>query len=540
MDTQPPRTLIVIPVYNHGATLRRVVEQGLATGLPVLVVDDGSDDGGSETLEGLNVCVLRRERNQGKGAAILRGATEARNLGFTHILTLDADGQHDPAQAPRFLELSAASPLALIVGARDLSGPNVPGASRFGRRFSNFWLRLQTGARLADTQSGFRLYPLALFDHIMPRGGRYEFEVEVLVRAAWAGAELLEIPISVHYPPPSERVSHFRALRDTLRISLTNARLTFRALLPWPHRQMPRNAPALSRRWSSRSLGSRPQHRIFYLLLRLGGRGPAYLLLYFVALYYSLKPSVRRNAGHYLRRRFPGQGPWAQYAHCRRLCLCMGKSLVDKAAAGILGPSRTHVHFPDKQAMLDLLAADTGLVILTAHVGGWQTVMAAMGFQNVAVNVLMHRAEGDVDLPYYELRGEAPPFRIIEAAGYMGGMLEAANRLLAGEAVCLMGDRTVGEDRHTVPVDFLGQGARLPVSACKLASSTGAPVAVLFSHRTGRGRYELELVRVFQVPPGLGRNRGSLAPCVQSFARDLEEYVARHPYQFFNFFNIWE
>ena len=454
------------------------------------------------------------------------------------MIVLDADGQHDPADAPRLLEIAAAHPHDLVIGAREFPKENVPGASRFGRSFSNFWLRVQTGKRVSDTQSGFRAYPLGLLDHLKLKGGRYEFETEVLARAAWAGAELPETPIAVHYPPGDTRVSHFRPWRDNLRISLLNARLTLRALLPWPHGKMAR--PGETRRWSSRSLGSRLGHRIFYLLIRLGGRTPAYALLWFVALYFSLKPSVRRNAGHYLARRFPGQGGLARWNHCRGLCLNMGWSLVDKAAAGILGPEHTHVRFPDRQAVIKLLGSSKGVILLAAHTSGWQTVLAAMGFENVAVNILMHRAEGDVDLHYFEHRGETPPFRIIEAAGYMGGILEATSRLLAGEAVCLMGDRILGQDRHTVLVDFLGSPARFPVSAYKLAAATGAPIAVLLSHRAGRATYELNLVRVLDIPPDTGRNREQFKPHAARFVQDLETYVREHPYQFFNFFNIWE
>lgn len=528
--------IIVIPVYNHGATLRSVTERALATEAPVLVVDDGSDDGGPETLSGLDLNVVRQERNLGKGAAILRGAREARSLGHTHMLILDADGQHDPADAPALLDLSRTHPNAIVIGARKFPEEHVPGGSRLGRGFSNFWLRLQTGKRVSDAQCGFRVYPLRLLEHLRLRGGRYELETEVLACGAWAGAELLEVPISVHYPPGSERVSHFRPWRDTLRISLLNARLTLRALTPWPHAKLKPEG----HRWSSRSLGSRLGHRIFYLLIRMGGRTPAYGLLWFVALFYSLKPSVRQSASHYLTRRFPGCNAWRRWSHCRRLCLSMGWSLVDKAVAGILGPERTHVHFPERQQAIELLASRKGLIMLSAHTSGWQTVLAAMGFENVAVNILMHRDQGDIDLQYFEHRGETPPFGIIEAAGYMGGILEATNRLMDGQAVCLMGDRTLGQDRHTLLVDFLGEPARLPVSACKLASATSAPIAVLLSHRTGRGKYELRLVRVMEVPPGLGRDREALRPFVASFASDLEDFVRDHPYQFFNFFNIWQ
>jgi len=235
VNTTPARLLVAIPVYNHGRTLREVVQRALAVHPDVLVVDDGSTDGGSETLQGLPVQLLRHERNLGKGQAILTAAREAQRLGMTHLATIDADGQHDPADLDNFLLLLRNEPEALVVGTRRF-GADVPGLSRFGRSFSNFWLRVQTGVSLGDTQSGFRVYPIAVLLELPLRESGYSFEIEVLVRAAWAKVPLREVEISVIYSP--DRVSHFQFLRDNARLSLLNTRLTMRTILPWPHRTL--------------------------------------------------------------------------------------------------------------------------------------------------------------------------------------------------------------------------------------------------------------------------------------------------------------
>lgn len=232
-----PRVLVAVPVYNHASTLRAVVLGLLERHPHVLVVDDGSDDLEPEVLAGLPVRMVRHGRNRGKGAAIRTAALEARRQDMSHIVTIDADGQHDPADLPLFLEAVAADPLAVIVGARDFNTENVPGSSRFGRAFSNFWLRVQTGVILSDVQSGYRAYPLNVLENLRCTENRYSFEVEVLVRAAWAGFRLREVNIRVHYPPKGERVSHFRAFMDNVRISLLNTRLTIRAIMPVPHRK---------------------------------------------------------------------------------------------------------------------------------------------------------------------------------------------------------------------------------------------------------------------------------------------------------------
>jgi uncharacterized protein (DUF2062 family) len=238
MTTLEPRLLIVIPLYNHAATVRQVAEQSLAVHPEVLVVDDGSTDGGAGTLDGLPVTVVRHPCNLGKGAAILTAAREARRLGMTHIVTLDADGQHDPADFPRFREAIETNPEAIVVGTRDFDTENVPGSSRFGRKFSNFWLRVQTGKSLGDTQSGFRAYPLMVLEQLRLGQQHYSFEVEVLVKAAWAGIELREVPIFVYYPPAGERISHFRAFHDNFRLTVLNTGLTMRSVAPWPHRKI--------------------------------------------------------------------------------------------------------------------------------------------------------------------------------------------------------------------------------------------------------------------------------------------------------------
>ena len=246
-----PRVAVMAPYYDHESTLRSVVEKVLAVleasplmlVVPVIVVDDGSRVPACELLHGLDrVVILRQEQNRGKGAAILLGAAKARELGATHLITIDADGQHDAAEIPIFLAAlqatRAAGQLALLVGRRDFSTPNVPAASRFGRAFSNFWLRVQTGIALGDSQSGFRLYPLAIFEHLRCTETRYSFEIEVLAKAAWAGVALCDVDISVSYLPRGERVSHFRVLADNARIAWLNTRLTMRCLLPWPHKKL--------------------------------------------------------------------------------------------------------------------------------------------------------------------------------------------------------------------------------------------------------------------------------------------------------------
>jgi len=238
----PARTLLLIPVYNHGRTLRAVVEACLREGFEVLVVDDGSTDGGPESLVGLPVLLHHLPENRGKGAALLAGAAQAEKLGFDGLLTLDADGQHDPTEARRLLEAAETCWPSIVLGERGMDSEDVPASSRFGRAFSNFWVRLECGRPLPDTQTGYRLYPTALLTRRTFLTRRYTFEIEVLVRGAWAGLPILSVPVGVVYG--KARVTHFRTFRDNLRLSLLHTWLVARSLLPWPHgRLFPAPAP---------------------------------------------------------------------------------------------------------------------------------------------------------------------------------------------------------------------------------------------------------------------------------------------------------
>jgi glycosyltransferase involved in cell wall biosynthesis len=231
------RPLIVIPVYNHGGTLRDVVVRALHVCADVLVIDDGSNNGCSkEAIGGLPALFLRHEKNMGKGAAILTAAKEAKRLAMTHIITIDADGQHDPADFSKFIPVISEDPLAIVVGKRIFDDRTVPFSSRFGRVFSNFWFKVQTGCSIKDTQSGFRAYPVVVLEWLKLHERRFSFEIEVLVKAAWAGVSLKEVDVSVHYPAPDKRISHFHLFSDNLALTVLNTRLTIRAIMPLPLR----------------------------------------------------------------------------------------------------------------------------------------------------------------------------------------------------------------------------------------------------------------------------------------------------------------
>lgn len=229
--------IVVMPTYNNAGTLARVIGDVLQYVEDVLVVNDGSTDATQSILEQIDgIRIHSYAENRGKGHALKCGLKLAYEWGFRYALTIDSDGQHYADDIPAFIERIEQVPDSLLIGARNLTADNMPSKNTFANRFSNFWYRVETGQRLEDTQSGFRLYPLRKLQNIRFLTTRYEFEVEIIVRAAWRGVRVENLPIKVYYPPQEERVSHFRPLRDFTRISILNTVLVFAALLfyyPW-------------------------------------------------------------------------------------------------------------------------------------------------------------------------------------------------------------------------------------------------------------------------------------------------------------------
>jgi len=223
---------IVIPVYNHGLRVREVIQKALKLNMPVFVVDDGSMDDTFDRIKNIkDIHILRHNVNMGKGAALMTGFAEAAKIADWAI-TLDADGQHDPSDAISMIRSIQSEKRSIVVGVRTgMMGPDVPWTSLFGRKFSNFWVRVSGGPQVTDSQSGFRIYPLPETLQLKVVARRFQFEVEILVKAGWKRMPVCEIPISVNYQQRGERISHFRPFVDFARNSFTFTRLIFQRFL---------------------------------------------------------------------------------------------------------------------------------------------------------------------------------------------------------------------------------------------------------------------------------------------------------------------
>src|SRR5215831_5359141 len=207
----------VVPAFDAERTIGQVVVGIRAAGAdPVFVVDDGSRDATSGIAARAGATVLRHAQNRGKGAALWTGFAAALRAGARAVATLDADGQHDPAELPRLLAAWHAHAGALVIGARMLAPDRMPGRSRLGNRVSTFFLRSFTGQPLSDSQSGFRIYPAELLRGVTPRARRFDAETELLLAAVADGRRVIEVPVQTIYKPGGK--THFRDVRDTARI----------------------------------------------------------------------------------------------------------------------------------------------------------------------------------------------------------------------------------------------------------------------------------------------------------------------------------
>lgn len=232
IDSLTNRIWCAVPVFNNSATVKSIASACRLYLNNVLVIDDGSADADiSDMFAGADIAVIRHEKNRGKGEAIMTAAKYIAAKGGLFMITIDADGQHYPEDLDKFISVLKDNDSCIVIGCRNFNAENIPGSSRFGRKFANFWLRVETGISIDDCQSGFRAYPVKHLLELKLRGSRYDFESEVLARAVWAGLELKTVEVSVWYPEPMKRISAFRPVLDNLRISLMHARLVGKRIL---------------------------------------------------------------------------------------------------------------------------------------------------------------------------------------------------------------------------------------------------------------------------------------------------------------------
>ena len=535
----------VIPVYNHHSALPRIVAALRGEGLPMILVDDGSDTVTKEALKALaapDVEVLTQPMNCGKGAAVLAGFTRAGGRGFSHALQVDADGQHDIADAAALLKLAEEHPHHLASGAPKYDA-SIPKARFYGRYLTHGLVWFETlSFTLTDSMCGFRVYPLtetlALANRVRI-GTRMDFDTDVMVRLYWAGTECLFLPTKVRYP--EDGLSHFRMVKDNARMAWLHVRLGF-GMLPrslWLlgrnlHRHRQQHWAHIGERGTLTGL------RFIGALDRLFPRWVGHLVLYPVTLYFFLShPRARRASRQFLKA--AGQPP--SLGQSFRHFFSFSISILDKVAAWY-APSRVPVELPEEVRTLfvQTLAQGRGLLLLSAHLGNLELARAiATLVPGVHINALVYTQNSRKLNAMLEETSEEYALKLIcvdeigpDTAVMLRGKVEA------GEVVVIVGDRVpVMLGSPKVKADFLGAPAPFAVGPYVLAHVLECPVLLFFCLRGERGyRVYMEPFAERIVLPREGRMQAAAAWAGRYAAR-LADYAARFPLQWYNFYDFW-
>jgi Predicted acyltransferase len=381
---------VLIPCYNHGAMMPRVLARLQPFGLPCIVVDDGSDSSTRQQLERLaaetaNLTLIRLPQNAGKGAAVIRGLQAAAQAGFSHTVQVDADGQHAIEDIPQLLALAQAHPEALISG-QPIYDDSIPRSRLYGRWITHVWVWIETlSLQLKDSMCGFRVYPVTPTLQLAQRvslGQRMDFDTEVMVRLYWQGNTSYFVPTRVTYPP--DGLSHFDAIKDNCRISLMHTRLFLGMLPRIPSLLFRRASPHWARQQEVKGLWGM---RLMLLVWRLLGRKAFSLLLYPVVGVYWLTAATARRASQqwitrvreqFAARQMPIPPTLTSYRHFQRF----GEAMLDKIASwrGELQFGRDVVFTAGAEETLNI-SDPRGKLLLVSHLGDVEACRAMAQLQ---------------------------------------------------------------------------------------------------------------------------------------------------------------
>ncbi|CAN0624320.1 Glycosyl transferase family 2 [Burkholderia multivorans] len=554
---------VVIPIYNHKDAIGATVANLIGHGLPLIVVDDGSNDATRQVLAGLaqqyagQLTLLRLPVNGGKGAAVMAGLRAARAAGFTHALQIDADGQHDTSDVPRFLEAARAKPDAMIVGC-PVYDESVPKARLYGRYLTHVWVWIETlSFTIRDSMCGFRLYPLgvtgALIDSVaLPT--RMDFDIEILVRLHWRRVEFVWIPTGVTYD--ADGVSHFDVLWDNVRISRTHTRLVAGMLARLPlllaHKILPRRAPTSANAggthwWRMAERGS----RLGMMLLAWGCRfvGPRFtaLWLYPIVAYFLLTGRPAREASRryfaQLRQFSPRETtPRPGWRSAYRHMLAFARSGLDKLAAWSGRIDLADVELDDGGTLDALIESGRGALIIGSHLGNLEMAraLAVRGAQTkvTAIVYIEHARRFNSALATAHRDFAEHMVEVNDFGPQTALMMQ--ERIERGEWLVIVGDRTPArESDRTTHVPFLGASAPFAQGPYVLAHVLACPVYLFFclKERDGYRLYFEPFAERIELPR---RERAAhLAAWTQRYAARLEHYCCKAPYQWFNFYDFW-
>ncbi|MEZ9778358.1 glycosyltransferase [Vibrio sp. 10N.261.54.A5] len=564
----------LIPCFNHGVTMPEVVSSLHHFELPIIIVDDGSELATKQFLtplaENSHVTLVTLEQNQGKGGAVKAGIKRAQQLGFSHAIQIDADGQHDLEALPTLIEASQAKPQRLISG-QPIYDDSVPKARLYGRYATHIWVWIETlSLSIKDSMCGFRAYPINQTQTVLNKydvGSRMDFDIEILVRLYWEGCDIDFVETRVIYP--ENGISHFDALWDNVKISWMHTRLFF-GMLPRAPKLIARhfksdsadNNPNLSTdsepQASEQPHWSRTQERgtvlgikLLLAIYTLLGRGVFNLILRGVMRYYHLTGQRARNASEqYLfqlkayaeQQNIELPGELTSYNHL----LSFGHTMLDKLAAwkGDFSADNLTIHGQDQ--FESMVANKQGVLILGSHLGNIE-LCRALGrrHSNIKINALVFTEHAERFNSVMKAVNPQSDLNLIQVTS-MGPdtAILLQQKLEQGEWIVIVGDRTsTSKESRSVWAEFLGKEAPFPQGPFMLASVLKAPVFLLFGLRDDSQSkphfnvYFEHFSDKIELPRKTREQ--SLQQVVQKYADRLQHYTLQAPLQWYNFFNFW-
>ncbi|MCC4819774.1 acyltransferase [Vibrio lentus] len=570
------KACFLIPCFNHGATMPAVVSSLHHFELPIIIVDDGSELTTKQFLaplaENSNVTLVTLEQNQGKGGAVKAGIKRAQELGFSHAIQIDADGQHDLEALPALVEASQAKPQRLISG-QPVYDDSVPKARLYGRYATHIWVWIETlSLSIKDSMCGFRAYPIDKTQTVLNKydvGSRMDFDIEILVRLYWEGCDIDFVETRVIYP--ENGISHFDALWDNVKISWMHTRLFF-GMLPRAPKLIARhfksdsaksgqNQDSLAesnKNESEQPHWSRTQERgtvlgikLLLAVYTLLGRGVFNLILRGVMRYYHLTGKRARNASEqYLfqlkayaeQQNIELPAELTSYNHL----LSFGHTMLDKLAAwkGDFSVDNLTIHGQDQ--FESMVENQQGVLILGSHLGNIE-LCRALGrrHSNIKINALVFTEHAERFNSVMKAVNPQSDLNLIQVTS-MGPdtAILLQQKLEQGEWIVIVGDRTsTSKESRSVWAEFLGKEAPFPQGPFMLASVLKAPVFLLFGLRDDSQSkphfnvYFEHFSDKIELPRKTREQ--SLQQVVQKYANRLEHYTLKAPLQWYNFFNFW-